>query len=179
MLIRTERVSGQGIGELCANHLVLGLIYIMAGSRIERFGTIYSRLQGLLKSGALSQVDCPIWKSVYEAFPPQREPMYEREIPDQKVRPILYPEDFVRVKYYNTFGNTDVVDMSNESVKTTCQRFVEKYFDLQQKGVHPDELFDKTTEILKAENARLRSTDEIPQSISNMESNSKDDGGKL
>ncbi|XP_046351502.2 28S ribosomal protein S23, mitochondrial-like [Haliotis rufescens] len=151
----------------------------MAGSRIEKFGTIYSRLQGLLKSGALSEVDCPVWKSVYEAFPPQKEPMHERPVPEQKVRPILYPEDFVRVKYYNTFGNTDVVDLGNESVKTTCQKFVEKYFDLQEKGVQPEDLFDKTTEILKTENARLRSVDEHAEMISAQEASSKEDGEKL
>ncbi|KAG8041212.1 hypothetical protein G9C98_002200 [Cotesia typhae] len=50
----------------------------MAQSRLERIGTIFTRVQSLLKSGAVKWEDKPIWYDVYEAFPPKNEPRYDR-----------------------------------------------------------------------------------------------------
>ena len=33
---------------------------------------------------------------MYKRFPPKVDPVYEREVPDQHVRNILYPEDLIR-----------------------------------------------------------------------------------
>ena len=84
----------------------------MAQSRLEKIGTIFSRLQGLRKSGAIKaeQVDLvvwvaicnlqvPIWAQVYEAFPPRYEPRWDAKDPVEPVRKILYREDSVRAQY--------------------------------------------------------------------------------
>lgn len=55
------------------------------------------RLQGLLRSEALKDVDKPVWYEVYEAFPPKVPPVYERPLPQREVPKILYPEDVIRV----------------------------------------------------------------------------------
>ena len=87
----------------------------MAQSRLEKIGTIFSRLQGLRKSGAIkaeqvylkivtwvvfiSKLQVPIWAEVYEAFPPRYEPRWDAKDPVVPVRKILYREDSVRAQY--------------------------------------------------------------------------------
>ena len=86
----------------------------MAQSRLEKIGTIFSRLQGLRKSGAIkaeqvclkivtwvvfiSKLQVPIWAEVYEAFPPRYEPRWDAKDPVVPVRKILYREDSVRAQ---------------------------------------------------------------------------------
>lgn len=68
----------------------------MAGSRLTNFGTIFSRMTGLLESGAVKEA--PTWYSVYKQFPPEIEPKSDRQIPRQDPIPeIIYEEDFDRV----------------------------------------------------------------------------------
>ena len=38
----------------------------MAQSRLEKIGTIYSRVTGLYKSGAIKQEQLPLWYPIYE-----------------------------------------------------------------------------------------------------------------
>ncbi|CRK92988.1 CLUMA_CG006535, isoform A [Clunio marinus] len=66
----------------------------MASSRLEKIGNIYTRIQGLLKSGAMKHEDRPIFYNIYEAFPPLKEPKYG-ERPDMTIaiKPIFYNED--------------------------------------------------------------------------------------
>jgi len=69
----------------------------MASNRLERIGTIFTRVQGLLRSGAMKSQEKPIWYEVYEAFPPAYQPMYGRKAPtDVSIRKILYTEDMIR-----------------------------------------------------------------------------------
>ena len=70
----------------------------MAGSRLYKIGTIYSRTAGLLKSGAMSAGDKPIWFDVYKAFPPALEPTVDRTRPSAPIKRILYPEDVERAE---------------------------------------------------------------------------------
>lgn len=91
----------------------------MAGSRLEKLGTIFSRyispsissddhflgiilncnifrVSVLLRSGVLSRYDKPIWYDVYQVFPPKTEPSYAVRRPYLEIREILYPEDSIR-----------------------------------------------------------------------------------
>jgi small subunit ribosomal protein S23 len=56
----------------------------------------YCRVRGLLQSGAIQEVDKPVWYDVYEAFPPVINPKYERFQEDREPRNILYKEDIIR-----------------------------------------------------------------------------------
>lgn len=72
----------------------------MAGSRLQNFGTIFTRLTGLLETGALKEA--PIWYEVYKEFPPELEPRSDRPMPPQTPIPeIVYEEDFKRAKKSN------------------------------------------------------------------------------
>lgn len=129
----------------------------MAASRREKIGSIFTRFTGLLRSGAISEVDKPVWYDVYRAFPPAVEPKLNQEEPNKEIPNLLYPEDIVRAKFYSTYGNPDVVDLTNENIKTTCQKLVEKYFELQEKGELPEEkIFSAAIDSLKSEGIRLR-----------------------
>lgn len=72
----------------------------MAGSRLHNFGTIFTRVTGLLETGAVKEV--PIWYEVYKKFPPELEPRSDRPAPPQTPIPeIVYKEDFQRAKKSN------------------------------------------------------------------------------
>ncbi|KAL8567296.1 hypothetical protein ACOMHN_023339 [Nucella lapillus] len=130
----------------------------MAGSRLEKFGTIFKRVQGLVRAGAMRPADRPVWCHVYEAFPPAQPPHYQRPLPPPTHAPaLLYPEDLVRVQFYKTYGNPDVVDLTNERVKTTCQRFVDKYLELVQSQGPGTDVFEATALALRDQGLRLRS----------------------
>ena len=64
----------------------------MAQSRLEKIGTIYSRVTGLLQSGAIKAEHRPLWVQIYEAFPPKYEPRWDRQPECDSVRKILYQE---------------------------------------------------------------------------------------
>lgn len=69
----------------------------MAGSRLPNFGTVFSRMTGLLETGGVKEA--PIWYGVYKKYPPELEPISERAIPPQDPIPdIIYEEDLERAK---------------------------------------------------------------------------------
>ncbi|KAL3856535.1 hypothetical protein ACJMK2_011281 [Sinanodonta woodiana] len=133
----------------------------MAGSRFEKLGSVFRRMQGLLKSGAISQSEKPVWYDVYAAFPPKLAPVYDRPLPNQTVQQILYPEDLLRAKFYAVYGEPDIVVMLNEKKKTTCQLFVEKYIELKKSGVPDAKLFEASARELKEQGIRLRTVEEL------------------
>ncbi|KAL8562577.1 hypothetical protein ACOMHN_045842 [Nucella lapillus] len=115
-------------------------------------------VQGLVRAGAMRPADRPVWCQVYEAFPPAQPPHYQRPLPPPTHAPaLLYPEDLVRVQFYKTYGNPDVVDLTNERVKTTCQRFVDKYLELVQSQGPGTDVFEATALALRDQGLRLRS----------------------
>ncbi|RUS79497.1 hypothetical protein EGW08_012729 [Elysia chlorotica] len=123
----------------------------MAGSRRDKLGSIFSRLTGLLRSGAIKEEDRPIWYDVVKAFPPQPRPPPKQNIPN-----ILYPEDFVRVHFYNTYTDPGATKLADKKTKSVQQRFVDQYLDLhEKKSVPPDSLFEETVRILKEGGVRL------------------------
>ncbi|XP_028564240.2 small ribosomal subunit protein mS23 [Podarcis muralis] len=135
----------------------------MAGSRLEKLGSVFSRTRDLLRSGVIPEAKKPIWFDVYVAFPPLREPLY-RELRPQYgkiqdvVPPILYKEDEIRAKFYKAYGNGPrAFELSRLNFKSTCQRFVEKYIELQKQGeIDDDKLFEETGKALLAEGLLLR-----------------------
>jgi small subunit ribosomal protein S23 len=65
----------------------------MANSRLEKIGTIFSRVNGLIKSGALRYEERPLWFDVYQKYPPDVEPKFDQKPEFKPIRPIFYAED--------------------------------------------------------------------------------------
>ncbi|XP_072249246.1 small ribosomal subunit protein mS23 isoform X2 [Leuresthes tenuis] len=91
----------------------------MAGSRLERFGTVFSRVRDLMRSRVIKPHEKPIWYDVYMAFPPKRDPLYVKQhtrpcINEQETVPeIFYGEDEVRafiVKYAELKSHSELTD---------------------------------------------------------------------
>ncbi|KAB1265584.1 28S ribosomal protein S23; mitochondrial [Camelus dromedarius] len=133
----------------------------MAGSRLETVGSIFSRTRDLIRAGVLKEK--PLWFDVYNAFPPLREPVFRRPRlrygkAKASIQDILYHEDRIRAKFYSTYGSGQkAFDLFNPNFKSTCQRFVEKYIELQKLGETDEEkLFVETGKALLAEGVILR-----------------------
>ncbi|XP_063148284.1 small ribosomal subunit protein mS23 [Candoia aspera] len=130
----------------------------MAESRLEKLGSIFTRVQNLLRSGAMRKAQKPIWYDVYAAFPPLREPIYRNPRPllgkvTDTVPPILYPEDQIRAKFYDVYGTgSGIFELARSNYISPCQRFVEKYNELKKQGeMDEDLLFAETGKALLAE----------------------------
>ncbi|XP_020642621.1 small ribosomal subunit protein mS23 [Pogona vitticeps] len=135
----------------------------MAGSRLEKLSSIFFRTRGLLRSGVMPEAKKPVWYEVYAAFPPLREPVYQDPNPEtdkeeDPIRPILYPEDKIRAKFYQVYGNgPKAFQLSKLNFESACQKFVQKYNLLEQKGeVDEDRLFEETGKALLAEGFLLQ-----------------------
>ncbi|XP_018102476.1 28S ribosomal protein S23, mitochondrial-like [Xenopus laevis] len=135
----------------------------MAGSRLEKLGTVFSRVRDLLRAGIIKQNEKPVWYDVYAAFPPKRDPLYEKplrrkRITSDNVPSILYKEDIIRATFFEAYGNGPrAFELSRTNFKSTCQRFVEKYAELQKNGeMDENKLFEETGKALLAEGIILR-----------------------
>ncbi|XP_074647887.1 small ribosomal subunit protein mS23-like [Tubulanus polymorphus] len=121
----------------------------MAGSRLDKIGTIYSRVQGLLRAGALKDVDKPIWFDVYEAFPPKIEPKYNRILPENKVKNLMVSEDFFRARFNRVYGSPGIIDLNDQKSETISERFVNECFRLYEDGMSETRLFKMVAANLK------------------------------
>ncbi|KAL4135709.1 hypothetical protein QTP88_007304 [Uroleucon formosanum] len=84
----------------------------MAGSRLEKLGTIFTRVNGLIKSGAMKIDDRPIWYDVYRAFPPESEPHYAKPSQSIKIPDIYYSEDIFRAMFHKeTRGQLPAINL--------------------------------------------------------------------
>ncbi|KAL0973340.1 hypothetical protein UPYG_G00202190 [Umbra pygmaea] len=136
----------------------------MAGSRLEKFGTVFTRIRDLMRSGVIKESDKPIWFDVYKAFPPKKDPLYVKPVAKvygkkaETVPDIFYREDEIRAKFYEVYGSGPrAFDLSKSNYVSTCQRFVEKYMQLESQGeLEKDFLFEKTGKALLAEGLILR-----------------------
>ncbi|XP_077397372.1 small ribosomal subunit protein mS23 isoform X2 [Festucalex cinctus] len=136
----------------------------MAGSRLEKIGTVFSRVRDLMRSGVIKPTEKPIWYDVYEAFPPKRPPLYvslNRRYRGKKPDPvpeIFYEEDKIRAKFYEQYGmGVRPFDLSKSNFVSTCQRFVDKYAELKSQSEMDDSaLFEETAKALLAEGIILR-----------------------
>ncbi|XP_013855651.1 small ribosomal subunit protein mS23 [Austrofundulus limnaeus] len=138
----------------------------MAGSRLEKFGTVFTRVRDLMLSGVIKPSNKPIWYDVYEAFPPIRDPVYvtphnlRRYKKPDRVPDIFYKEDEVRARFFDQYGTGPLAfNLLKPNFVSTCQRFVMCYTDLQTNScgeVKPSDLFDRTTKTLEAEGVVLK-----------------------
>ncbi|XP_030024948.1 28S ribosomal protein S23, mitochondrial [Manduca sexta] len=115
----------------------------MASSRLERIGTIYTRVEGLLTKGALKPDDRPLWFDVYRAFPPKTEPKFAKPKPEIKpIRPILYKEDAIRAKFHSNGYGLATVNLLSQSTETQTKRLIQQYKNLQSEGVPENEILE-------------------------------------
>ncbi|XP_066583879.1 small ribosomal subunit protein mS23 [Prorops nasuta] len=121
----------------------------MAQSRIERIGTIYTRVKNLMKSKALAKEDLPIWFPIYEAFPPKCEPSYGRREPDTPLKPIFYKEDIIRARFQKEFKTKALLISPDNLTPTLTETFIKAYQELEKKGVAESELYIKAVESCK------------------------------
>uniref|UniRef100_A0A8C6U433 Small ribosomal subunit protein mS23 n=1 Tax=Neogobius melanostomus TaxID=47308 RepID=A0A8C6U433_9GOBI len=145
----------------------------MAGSRLEKVGTVFTRVRDLMRAGVMKPHEKPIWFDIYAAFPPKRNPLYvkphirtEKNRPKRPERPerpetvpdIFYAEDHIRAKFYKVYAaGPRALDLSKSSFVSTCQRFVEQYEELQKSSdMDEDALFEETGKRLLAKGIILR-----------------------
>lgn len=136
----------------------------MAGSRLERFGTVFTRVRDLMRSEVIKPTQKPVWYDVFEAFPPKRNPLYERPIVSPRVQKqdtvpeIFYREDEVRARFYEQYGaGPQLLDLSKSDFVSTCQRFIDKYTELQNNSdLSESALFEETGKALLKEGVILR-----------------------
>ncbi|XP_021945794.1 probable 28S ribosomal protein S23, mitochondrial [Folsomia candida] len=125
----------------------------MAGSRLDKIGTIFSRTAGLIKSKAVKYQDRPVWYDVYRVFPPKYEPHIDREpsITVEQIPNILYKEDRIRARFYKTFGlNPDGKPrkLGDPAFEDTSTAFLSKYEEVQAKNPDwtSDQVFNSVAE---------------------------------
>lgn len=99
----------------------------MARSRLEKIGTIFDRVSGLLRTSAIKREDKPVWYDIYQAFPPKYEPRFDVEAPNTKIHPILYKEDLVRAKFQKSNALLGTVNLLNMKSQSNSQRFLQIY----------------------------------------------------
>ncbi|XP_029423969.1 28S ribosomal protein S23, mitochondrial isoform X3 [Nannospalax galili] len=114
-----------------------------------------------MRAGVLKEK--PLWYDVYKAFPPLREPVFQK--PNLRygkakatIQDIFYHEDRIRAKFFSAYGSgPKAFDLFNPNFKSTCERFVEKYIELQNLGeTNEEKLFVETGKALLAEGIILR-----------------------
>ncbi|GLV34860.1 mitochondrial ribosomal protein S23 [Carabus blaptoides fortunei] len=124
----------------------------MASSRLEKIGTIFTRVNGLLKSGAMKWEDRPIWYDIFKACPPKDDPKYDRPAPDISVPGIFYEEDKIRAQFHNNNKNLGTVNMFNNETQTKTKKFIQIYKKLEESDSVPaDKLYDNAVEMLNRE----------------------------
>ncbi|XP_075627601.1 small ribosomal subunit protein mS23 [Balearica regulorum gibbericeps] len=139
----------------------------MAGNRMQKIGSVFSRTRNLLRIGVIEK---PLWFDVYAAFPPLREPVYRLPRPrygkvKDVIPPIFYQEDEVRARFYRIYGSGPrPFDLSQSNYKSICQMFVEKFNELKEEGkIEEEKLFEETGKALLASGVILqrRGTDKV------------------
>ncbi|XP_012526581.1 28S ribosomal protein S23, mitochondrial [Monomorium pharaonis] len=116
----------------------------MAQSRLEKIGTIYTRVTSLLKGKAVREEDMPLWVAVYEAFPPKYEPRYDRRLPKKPVKPIFYEEDLVRARFHRDQSFIPATNLANENVKSATQNFSSIYKTMRkEKELSDDNAYEQ------------------------------------
>ncbi|XP_011170268.1 probable 28S ribosomal protein S23, mitochondrial isoform X1 [Solenopsis invicta] len=142
----------------------------MAQSRLEKIGTIYTRITSLLKGKAIKEEDTPLWVALYEAFPPKYEPRYDRRLPKKPVRSIFYEEDLVRARFHKNQSFIPATNLANENVKSATQNFLSMYKTIkQEKGLSDDSAYEQATKQYVSEiEARTESRKENESSTSDL-----------
>ena len=136
----------------------------MSLSRLDKIGTVYSRMSFLVKHGAIRPEYKPIWLEIHEAFPPLHEPRWDRKSKKDgdQIPKILYKEDLARAKFYKQFGERhEVYRMNDNCDESVSQRFVTKFVEeeRQNPSMSEEELLAQTLDKLELEGLMLRNLD--------------------
>lgn len=127
----------------------------MAQSRLHGVSTIYNRLEGLLKVGAIPQSDAPIWLAVYARFPPKRPPDQERPLVQKPLRPILYPEDNIRAQFFKMYQSSEMTNLANAEsfAGGWSDVFLQSYeaFERMRPEWHSDDIWHLTLKWMEEE----------------------------
>ncbi|KAF7282700.1 mitochondrial ribosomal protein S23 [Rhynchophorus ferrugineus] len=134
----------------------------MAGSRLEKIGTIFSRTSGLIQTGALNFEDRPLWYDIYKAFPPKEEPKYDRPIPNMKLKQIFYKEDKIRALFHRNNKQIGAINLFSAG-KSITQRFIDTYVTLleqykDREEVSEEQLYKEAIDILNKGHQLQRDT---------------------
>ncbi|KAK7862251.1 hypothetical protein R5R35_008129 [Gryllus longicercus] len=140
----------------------------MANSRLERLGTIYSRVSGLLRAQAMKEEDKPLWFEIYKAFPPEREPKIDHPIPEGSIKPILYAEDIIRAKFHKGNKFIRMVNLSDSVRPSPTQQVISIFSRLKSEraGESEDQLYEEALDILNSQNVKMTETEPREQSQS-------------
>jgi len=114
----------------------------MAQSRLEKVGTIYTRVCSLLKTGAMKEENKPIWLEIYKTFPPKYEPCYDRKTPASSIKQIFYSEDNIRARFHKDYKNYSMVNLMDERSVSKTEHFLDIYKQLQRENIPEEELYD-------------------------------------
>ncbi|TGZ63896.1 hypothetical protein CRM22_006645 [Opisthorchis felineus] len=120
------------------------------GSKREKFASIFKRVDGLLRNGAIPYEERPLWYDVYKAFPPRVEPMFNRPLPTNEVRQILYHEDVDRVeafKRYQKLGYLNCFKVADN--RSNLSRLLSKCQEVRLR--HPELDGDKLFTVVEEE----------------------------
>ncbi|XP_028133793.2 probable 28S ribosomal protein S23, mitochondrial [Diabrotica virgifera virgifera] len=160
----------------------------MAGSRLEKIGTIYTRTTGLIRSGALRWEDRPIWYDIYEAFPPKEEPRFDKPVPNIKLKTIFYKEDKIRAIFHRNNKQLGTTNLYNNNYKSLTQKFVDIYQNLEARAegsATEEQLYKEAIEVLRRDKEVKKVDEEEPISLSlafreaRLEQNKKQEKSKL
>jgi small subunit ribosomal protein S23 len=136
----------------------------MTLSRLEKIGTVYSRMSFLLKHGTVRPEYKPVWMDIYEAFPPIHEPRWDRksERQNEPIPKIIYKEDFVRARFYKQFGERhEVYSMNDNRAESVSQKFVRQYMKEEEEnpGMPDEDLFRQAVDKLDLAGLNLSQMD--------------------
>lgn len=119
----------------------------MASSKLDRIGTIFTRVSALLRTGAMKQENTPLWYEVYKAFPPTLEPRYNRKPFPKEIQNIFYEEDVLRAKFQKEV-TLPAVNLKSNKVSHT-QIFLTLYNTLVQSGLKEEKAYDQAVNSYK------------------------------
>ncbi|XP_017014743.2 small ribosomal subunit protein mS23 [Drosophila takahashii] len=146
----------------------------MAQSRLEKIGTIFTRVQGLLRGGAMKTEDKPIWYDVYAAFPPKLEPRFDRPAPEIPVRNIFYAEDIVRAKLHKLNKPQETISLFDNRRTTQSQQFVQIYQDLKAQGALDEQkIYETALDLLAEQRQKSRLEASTEESLPELDTESK------
>uniref|UniRef100_U5EFL6 Small ribosomal subunit protein mS23 n=1 Tax=Corethrella appendiculata TaxID=1370023 RepID=U5EFL6_9DIPT len=121
----------------------------MANTRLEKIGTIYSRITGLMKCNAMKYAERPLWYDIYEAFPPAIEARYDRPKPNIQLKNIFYEEDIIRAKFHKENGKSLLAtNLNDHKLQTQTQLFIDIYKNLKSQGALSEEKIFETAQEL-------------------------------
>ncbi|XP_003726492.1 28S ribosomal protein S23, mitochondrial [Strongylocentrotus purpuratus] len=129
-------------------------------SRLEKLGTVFTRVRDLMRAGVMKEMDKPLWYDVMATFPPRDEPTFKQPTSPEPLKELLYPEDKQRAKFYQTYAGQQTLDLTkHSSVKDSiCNRYIQTYHDQEAKneGMSVEDLMVATEQALAAQGINLR-----------------------